>query len=72
MIKLSKREEQVLRAVCADPGSLLDIAPTLNIAPGTLKRHLRKIGERTGAESRIHLMHWAWQNGIAPCPCGKH
>ncbi len=56
--RLTAREEEVLRLVAAGLSNR-QIAVQLSIAEGTVKRHLRKVFDKLGAQSRIDALNKA-------------
>lgn len=70
--QLTAREIELARAVIDAPTiGLQYLAPTLGMNHQVLRNAMRRIYAKTGTDSRLHLTVWAWQNKIAPCPCGK-
>ncbi len=45
-------------------GQELEIASALNLSPGTVKDHLRRVCTKLGVETRLHAARIAWQAGI--------
>ncbi|MGW5879291.1 helix-turn-helix transcriptional regulator [Nocardiopsis terrae] len=65
MDRLSQREVQVL-ALAADAMSNRQIARSLNITEGTVKRHMRNIFQKLGSHSRIDSVNKAATLGLLP------
>lgn len=61
-IPLTAREEEVLRAA-ARGLSNTEIAASLFISLGTVKKHLATIQDKIGARNRVELAGFAWQTG---------
>ncbi|WP_432194918.1 response regulator [Streptomyces sp. bgisy027] len=64
---LSEREREVL-ALTADALSNSQIARRLNIAEGTVKRHLRNVFRKLGAVSRLDAVNKAVAASLIPAP----
>ena len=63
-MKLTKREEEVLRLV-AEGKSTPEISKILFIAPPTVETHKKNIRKKTNCNSLKALMRWAWENGYS-------
>ncbi len=61
-IPLTDREEEVLHAA-ARGLSNAEIADSLFISLGTVKKHLATIQDKIGARNRVELAGFAWQTG---------
>ena len=62
---LSARERQIM-ALLAGGASSAKIAETLFITPNTVRTHLDRIRDKTGARNRAELTRYAIQAGIEP------
>ena len=62
---LSARERQIL-ALLAGGASNAKIAETLFVTPNTVRTHLDRIRDKTGARNRAELTRYAIQAGIEP------
>ena len=62
---LSARERQIM-ALLAGGASNARIAETLYITPNTVRTHLDRIRDKTGARNRAELTRYALQAGIEP------
>jgi len=62
---LSARERQIL-ALVAGGASNARIAQTLFVTPNTVRTHLDRIRDKTGARNRAELTRYALQAGIEP------
>jgi DNA-binding CsgD family transcriptional regulator len=62
---LSARETQIL-ALLAGGASNARIAETLFVTPNTVRTHLDRIRDKTGARNRAELTRYAMQAGIEP------
>jgi DNA-binding NarL/FixJ family response regulator len=67
---LTRREEEVLRKV-SEAMSNREIARSLDITEGTVKRHLRNVFEKLGAVSRIDAVNKAVESGVLSPHRGK-
>ncbi|MGB9605654.1 MAG: response regulator transcription factor, partial [Bryobacteraceae bacterium] len=61
--RLTPRERQILSLLCRGMRNK-QIARELAIAPGTVKVHLMRIFEKTGARNRYELAVGAWRLGL--------
>ena len=59
---LTKREEEVLRAV-AQGRTNAELAAELYISLSTVKTHLSSLHTKLGARNRVELAAWAWETG---------
>jgi len=64
---LSARERQIM-ALLAGGASDVKIAKTLFVTPNTVRTHLDRIRDKTGARNRAELTRYAIQAGIEPVP----
>src|ERR1700722_4617138 len=62
---LSAREQQIM-ALLAGGASNAQIAQTLFVTPNTVRTHLDRIRDKTGARNRAELTRYAIQTGIEP------
>jgi len=62
---LSARERQIM-ALLAGGASNATIAQTLFVTPNTVRTHLDRIRDKTGARNRAELTRYAMQAGIEP------
>ena len=62
---LSARETQIM-ALLAGGASNAKIAETLFVTPNTVRTHLDRIRDKTGARNRAELTRYALQAGIEP------
>jgi DNA-binding CsgD family transcriptional regulator len=62
---LSARERQIM-ALLAGGASSTKIAQTLFVTPNTVRTHLDRIRDKTGARNRAELTRYAIQAGIEP------
>jgi non-specific serine/threonine protein kinase len=62
---LSARERQIM-ALLAGGASNAKIAETLYVTPNTVRTHLDRIRDKTGARNRAELTRYALQAGIEP------
>jgi len=62
---LSARERQIM-ALLAGGASNAKIAETLFVTPNTVRTHLDRIRDKTGARNRAELTRYAIQAGIEP------
>ena len=62
---LSARERQIV-ALLAGGASNAKIAETLFVTPNTVRTHLDRIRDKTGARNRAELTRYALQAGIEP------
>ena len=62
---LSARERQIM-ALLAGGASNASIAETLFVTPNTVRTHLDRIRDKTGARNRAELTRYAIQTGIEP------
>jgi DNA-binding CsgD family transcriptional regulator len=62
---LSAREQQIM-ALLAGGASNAKIAQTLYVTPNTVRTHLDRIRDKTGARNRAELTRYALQAGIEP------
>jgi len=62
---LSARERQIM-ALLAGGASTAKIAETLFVTPNTVRTHLDRIRDKTGARNRAELTRYAIQAGIEP------
>ena len=62
---LSARERQIM-ALLAGGASNAKIAQTLYVTPNTVRTHLDRIRDKTGARNRAELTRYAMQAGIEP------
>ncbi len=62
---LSARERQIM-ALLAGGASNTKIAETLYVTPNTVRTHLDRIRDKTGARNRAELTRYAMQAGIEP------
>ena len=62
---LSARERQII-ALLAGGASNTKIAQTLYVTPNTVRTHLDRIRDKTGARNRAELTRYAIQAGIEP------
>jgi DNA-binding CsgD family transcriptional regulator len=62
---LSARERQIM-ALVAGGASNAKIAETLFVTPNTVRTHLDRIRDKTGARNRAELTRYAIQAGIEP------
>ena len=62
---LSARERQII-ALLAGGASNAKIAETLFVTPNTVRTHLDRIRDKTGARNRAELTHYAIQAGVEP------
>jgi DNA-binding CsgD family transcriptional regulator len=62
---LSARERQIM-ALLAGGASNAKIAKTLFVTPNTVRTHLDRIRDKTGARNRAELTRYAIQAGIEP------
>ena len=62
---LSARERQIM-ALLAGGASNAKIAETLFVTPNTVRTHLDRIRDKTGARNRAELTRYAMQAGIEP------
>jgi predicted ATPase/class 3 adenylate cyclase/DNA-binding CsgD family transcriptional regulator len=62
---LSARERQIM-ALLAGGASAAKIAKTLFVTPNTVRTHLDRIRDKTGARNRAELTRYAIQAGIEP------
>jgi DNA-binding CsgD family transcriptional regulator len=62
---LSARERQIM-ALLAGGASNAEIAQALFVAPNTVRTHLDRIRDKTGARNRAELTRYALQAGIEP------
>jgi DNA-binding CsgD family transcriptional regulator len=62
---LSARERQIM-ALLAGGASNAKIAQTLFVTPNTVRTHLDRIRDKTGARNRAELTRYAIQTGIDP------
>ncbi|MGH3188036.1 MAG: LuxR C-terminal-related transcriptional regulator [Streptosporangiaceae bacterium] len=62
---LSARERQIM-ALLAGGASNAEIAKTLYVTPNTVRTHLDRIRDKTGARNRAGLTRYAMQAGIEP------
>jgi predicted ATPase/class 3 adenylate cyclase/DNA-binding CsgD family transcriptional regulator len=62
---LSARERQIM-ALLAGGASNAKIAQTLFVTPNTVRTHLDRIRDKTGARNRAELTRYAMQAGIEP------
>jgi DNA-binding CsgD family transcriptional regulator len=62
---LSARERQIM-ALLAGGASNAKIAQTLFVTPNTVRTHLDRIRDKTGARNRAELTRYAIQAGIEP------
>ena len=62
---LSARERQII-ALLAGGASNAKIAETLFVTPNTVRTHLDRIRDKTGARNRAELTRYAMQAGIEP------
>ena len=62
---LSARERQIM-ALLAGGASNAQIAQTLFVTPNTVRTHLDRIRDKTGARNRAELTRYAIQTGIEP------
>jgi predicted ATPase/class 3 adenylate cyclase/DNA-binding CsgD family transcriptional regulator len=62
---LSARERQIM-ALLAGGASNAKIAATLFVTPNTVRTHLDRIRDKTGARNRAELTRYAMQAGIEP------
>jgi DNA-binding CsgD family transcriptional regulator len=62
---LSERERQIM-ALLAGGANNAKIAETLFVTPNTVRTHLDRIREKTGARNRADLTRYAIQAGIEP------
>jgi len=62
---LSARERQIM-ALLAGGASNAEIAQTLFVTPNTVRSHLDRIRDKTGARNRAELTRYAMQAGIEP------
>jgi predicted ATPase/class 3 adenylate cyclase/DNA-binding CsgD family transcriptional regulator len=63
--RLSARETQIM-ALLAGGASNAKIAETLFVTPNTVRTHLDRIRDKTGARNRAELTRYAMQAGIEP------
>jgi predicted ATPase/class 3 adenylate cyclase/DNA-binding CsgD family transcriptional regulator len=63
--QLSARERQII-ALLASGASNAKIAETLFVTPNTVRTHLDRIRDKTGARNRAELTRYAIQAGIEP------
>ena len=61
--ELSSRELEVARLV-AQGKTNAQIAEELFISPGTAKTHIANIAGKLGAQNRVGIAAWAWENGV--------
>ena len=64
-VPLSARERQIM-ALLAGGASNAKIAQTLFVTPNTVRTHLDRIRDKTGARNRAELTRYALQAGIEP------
>ncbi len=64
-VPLSARERQIM-ALLAGGASNAKIAETLFVTPNTVRTHLDRIRDKTGARNRAELTRYAIQAGIEP------
>jgi predicted ATPase/class 3 adenylate cyclase/DNA-binding CsgD family transcriptional regulator len=64
-ISLSAREQEIM-ALLAGGASNAKIAETLFVTPNTVRTHLDRIRDKTGARNRAELTRYAIQAGIEP------
>jgi DNA-binding CsgD family transcriptional regulator len=62
---LSEREREIL-ALLADGASDAQIAERLFLSVNTVRSHLERIRDKTGARRRPELVRYAIQAGLAP------
>jgi DNA-binding NarL/FixJ family response regulator len=60
---LSAREREVARAL-ASGASNDDIARGLFLSPNTVKTHVKAVLAKLGLPDRVHVVIWAYENGI--------
>lgn len=61
---LTKRERQVLQALCSSKGTNKAVAEKLGMSPKTVQAHLRSVALKTGLRSRVAMaVAWTRQTG---------
>ena len=68
---LTKRERQILLAICTDPLPITLIADKLGLKRETMGSHINHLGEKMGMSTRMEIMFCAWTHRMVPCPCGE-
>jgi len=61
-VRLSQRQAQILRMLCAEAPSTKEIAYRLTIAEATVAGHLDQMIRGLKLGSRQRLVLWAWQH----------
>lgn len=67
---LTRRERELLLALCSGPESFNEICDQLVVNRETMKNYMSRLGEKTGMSGRLEIMFFAWANRMVPCPCG--
>ena len=62
---LTDREVEILRHL-GDGKSTVEVARSLSVSPGTIKNHLTRIFEKTGAGNRLEAIDRARKTGVIP------
>ncbi|MDR2998636.1 MAG: helix-turn-helix transcriptional regulator, partial [Microbacterium sp.] len=60
---LSPREQDVLRLLASGAGNDV-IAQRLFVSPNTVKTHVKAVLAKLGLPDRLHVVIWAYENGI--------
>lgn len=61
---LTRREFDVIRALCVGAATNMDIAVRLGVSTGTVKGHLARITEKLGLRTRTELVAFAFRSGL--------
>jgi DNA-binding CsgD family transcriptional regulator len=62
-VRLTAREEEILRELCRSGASDPALAQALGMHRGTVKAHLRALRRATGSENRSQLVIWGKDHG---------
>ena len=64
--QLTDKEVRIAKLLIESPDTIVQIAEELEMSTQVLKNIATRIYGKTGAESRLHLIHWAIANNAAP------
>jgi DNA-binding NarL/FixJ family response regulator len=63
-VRLATREREVVELVAAGRSNA-EIADDLQVTESTVKTHLARAQQKLGLRDRVHVVIWAYENGVA-------